>query len=263
LVFPESRTGIGGTLPAVALYDRIGHGYTQLRRPDPRIATQIRAALGDRGPVIDLGAGPGTYEPDDLPVIAVDPAITMLAQRPVASGPAVRGVAEQASFPNDAFGAGMAIFTVHHWADPRRGLAELRRIVRGPVVVLSWDLAYSDEYWLVDEYVPASKRLDRHLPSPDEIANLLGGGSVEVVGVPADCTDGFFAAWWCRPEAYLDPQVRAAMSGLARLGDEEVAPGIAQLARDLESGAWHERHADLLELDVYDAGYRLITAPAK
>ena len=245
----------------MALYDRLGVGYSGLRRPDPRIGARIRAALGTTGPVLNVGAGAGSYEPHDLPVVAVEPADLMLQQRPPDAAPAVRAIAEQLPFVSGGFAAAMAVLTIHHWSDIAAGLAELRRVAAGSVVILSWDSSISDRYWMVEEYLPASRGLDRDLPRPAAIAELLGGGTVETVEVPADCTDGFYAAWWRRPEAYLDPAVRQAISGIARLPDDEVRLGIERLAADLESGRWHERHRDLLELDELDAGYRLIVSP--
>jgi SAM-dependent methyltransferase len=241
-------------------YDLLGVGYRAVRRPDWRIAAQVRAALGEVGPVINVGAGAGSYEPEDLDVVAVEPAVTMLRQRSLGAAPAVRALAEELPFPSQCFAAGMAILTVHHWSDPVIGLAELRRVVRGPIVVMSWDADVFRDYWMVTEYVPASGDLDREVPSPVEIAELLGGGAVEAVPVPADCTDGFYAAWWRRPEAYLDASVRAAISGLARLDPDLVDPGIRKLSDDITSGRWNRRHANLLTLDTYDAGYRLVVA---
>jgi SAM-dependent methyltransferase len=246
----------------VATYEQIGVGYAGFRRPDPRIAARIRAALGSDGPVLNVGAGAGSYEPTDVAVVAVEPAEVMLAQRPALAAPAVRATAEELPFGDAAFGAGMAILTVHHWSDITTGLSELRRVVRGPVVVLTWDVAEGDNYWMVAEYVPASRVLDRDLPSPEEIADLLGGGRIDVIPVPADCTDGFFSAWWRRPEAYLDAGVRAAISGLARLPTDDLVPGIRRLEDDLASGEWHRRHADLLTLDELDAGIRLVVSGA-
>jgi SAM-dependent methyltransferase len=251
----------------VALYERLGVGYAQHRRADRRIAAQVRAALGPEGrlgPVLDVGAGAGSYEPDDAAVVvAVDPSRTMLAQREAGAGPAVEGVAEALPFADGCFDAALASFTVHHWTGAAGGLAEVRRVTRGPVVVLTWDLAAGDRYWLVDEYLPAVRRLDRGLVSPEEIAERLGGGRIETVLVPADCTDGFFAAWWRRPEAYLDAGVRAAISGIARLDDADVLPGIERLRADLADGSWHRRHADLLALDAYDSGYRLVVSEGR
>jgi SAM-dependent methyltransferase len=244
----------------VSAYERLGVGYAAVRRPDRRIAASIHAALGRVGPVINVGAGAGSYEPVDLAVVAVEPSVRMLEQRRAEAAPALRARAEELPFPSRSFAAGMAILTVHHWEDPAAGLAELRRVVRGPIAVLSWDAEVFDEFWMVSEYVPATRSLDRDVPSPAAIARLLGGGSVEPVPVPADCTDGFYAAWWRRPDAYLEPSVRAAISGLARLDPDVVERGIQQLADDLATGWWHRRHADLLNLDTYDAGYRLVIA---
>jgi hypothetical protein len=245
---------------ALSAYDRIGVGYAAVRRPDERIAARVRAALGGSGPVINVGAGAGSYEPEDRAVVAVEPALIMLEQRPSCAAPAVRAVAEELPFPGHCFGAGMAILTVHHWRHPASGLAELRRVVGGPIAVLCWDAKVFNNYWMAAEYVPASLDLDRDAPSPAEIADLLGGGMIDVVAVPADCTDGFYAAWWRRPEAYLDPAVRAGISSLTRLDPRVVEPGLRRLRDDISSGAWSSRHADLLALDSYDAGYRLVVA---
>ncbi len=244
----------------MTLYDRLGGGYAKMRRPDPRISARIRAAIGSRGLVLNVGAGTGSYEPADLAVVAVEPATVMLQQRSRDAAPAVQAVAEALPFADRSFAAGMAVSTVHHWDDLAGGLSELRRVIRGVIAVLSWDMTVFNDYWVVAEYVPASRRLDRDLPSPETIAELLGGGRVETVPVPADCTDGFYAAWWRRPAAYLEPAVRDAISGLARLAPEEVQPGIKRLSDDLASGEWQRRHAALLELDSYDGGCRLIVA---
>jgi SAM-dependent methyltransferase len=244
----------------LSAYESLGVGYRTHRRPDPRIAARIRAALGPAGSVLNVGAGAGSYEPDDRPVVAVEPSVVMLAQRPPGAAPSVRALAEPLPFPARCFASGMAILTVHHWSDPAGGLRELRRVVRGPVAVLSWDRGVFDRFWMVEEYVPASRGLDTTVPQPSEIADLLGGGRVEIVAVPGDCTDGFYAAWWRRPEAYLDAAVRASISGLARLDPGEVEPGIERLRHDLEDGTWHHRHADLLAVDAFDAGYRLIVS---
>jgi SAM-dependent methyltransferase len=246
----------------VTIYDRIGDGYIRSRRPDPRIACQIRAVLKSAATVVNVGAGSGSYEPEDLAVVAVEPSVVMIAQRPDAAAPSVRAVAESLAFPDRAFDGGMAILTVHHWHDAAGGLRELRRVVRGDVAVLTWDQKVFDRFWMVADYVPASRRLDRKLPDPEAIAAFLGGGAVVPVLVPADCVDGFYAAWWRRPEAYLDPALRSGISGLARLDDREVEPGIERLRDDLRTGAWHERYGDLLDLEEYDAGYRLVIAPA-
>jgi SAM-dependent methyltransferase len=240
------------------VYDRIGRGYARGRRTDPRWAAAVRAAVGDARSVVNVGAGTGSYE-DGLPVVlAVDPAATMLRQRPPGAAPAVRGVAERLPLRDGAVDVALAVLTLHHWPSAERGLAELRRVARRQVV-LTFEPAASAAFWLVREYVPAVARLDRDsAPTAARVAELLGGAEVRPVPVPADMTDGVLAAHWRRPAAYLDPDVRACVSGLARLDPAVVEEGVGRLARDLESGAWARRHADLLHRAELDAGYRLV-----
>lgn len=242
-------------------YDRIGVGYAVVRQPDPRIARRLHAAIGGARRVLNVGAGAGSYEPHDRTVVAVDPSLAMIRQRPTGSAPALRAVADDLPFPDGAFDAALALLTVHHWPDPLAGLAEVRRVTEGPVVVFTFDKASHDHQWLTTEYLPQVGALDpAHLPAT-EIARALGGGTVDVLPIPHDCRDGFLHAWWRRPDAYLDPAVRAGISGIARLPTDVVEPAIARLADDLATGAWHEAHADLLDADEVDAGYRLVVSP--
>ena len=175
----------------------------------------------------------------------------------------MRSHADRLPFPAGAFHAAMALLTVHHWPDPWEGLAELRRVTRGPVIVLTFDKAVHEQQWLVTDYLPSMSELDADLPTPAEIADALGGGTVEVLTVPHDCLDGFCHAWWRRPEAYLDPAVRAAISGIARLPSDVVERAMAELAQDLVSGSWHRTHRDLLGKDEIDAGYRVVVSPER
>jgi SAM-dependent methyltransferase len=243
------------------LYDRIGVGYAEHRRPDPRVAAQLHAALGDARTILNVGAGAGSYEPSDRAVVAVEPSLTMIRQRPAGPAPVVRAAAEGLPFAGRAFDGALAIFTIHHWTDRAAGLAELRRVVDGSIVVLTWDPDIADEFWLVEDYVPAARSLDAGMLRPQEIADALGGGAIEPLLVPHDCVDGFFSCYWRRPHAYLDAGVRAAISGLARLDAADVEPGMARLAADLENGTWHRRHGHLLDLDVHDTGYRIVVSP--
>jgi SAM-dependent methyltransferase len=241
-------------------YDRIGLGYTTTRRPDPRIERVIGDALGAAPSIVNVGAGTGSYEPDDRPVVAVEPSPTMIRQRPPGTGPVIRASAEHLPFARGAFDAAMAVLTVHHWSDPAAGLAELRRVATGPVVVLSFDHDVHCRQWIVD-YLPQMADLDRGVPSPDDIAGALGGGAVEVVPVPADCVDGFCHAFWARPEAYLDPAVRAGISVIARLPPDTVTDAMARLEDDISSGRWRTRYGALLEDGAIDTGYRLVVSP--
>jgi len=242
----------------VAVYDRIGTTYAAYRRPDPRIAGQIDAALGSARLVLDVGAGSGSYETGDRIYVAVEPSRMMIDQRAPGAAPVVQAVAERLPFPDRTFGAAMAILTMHHWPDLDAGLAELRRVNDGPIAILTWDPDVVARYWLVREYIPEFEAHDRAVASVEQIAAAVGACRIEPVLVPHDCTDGFFAGYWRRPEAYLDAGARAAISGLALLPDDVIDRMVTSLREDLASGVWKERHGDLLALDAYDCGYRLV-----
>jgi SAM-dependent methyltransferase len=251
-------TGAG---PGRWAYDRIGERYTATRGEDPTIAEAVHRALGDARDVLNVGAGTGSYEPRDRPVVAVDPSMVMLAQRPAGAAPAVQAAAEALPFADGAFDAALGVLTVHHWRDPSRGLAEVCRVVRRRVVLLTTDPAVWSRFWLVTDYIPAVGDLDRDwFPTLDELRRALGALRVVPVPVPSDCRDGFTGAYWRRPRAYLDPGVRAGMSTMRRLPDALVRPGLRRLEADLESGEWERRYGHLLELDELDLGYRLVVA---
>ena len=241
------------------LYDDIGAGYALGRRTDPRWMVEIVAALGAARCVADVGAGTGSYEPRDRTVVAVEPSAGMIRQRPPGASPAVRAVAEALPLRDNAVDAVLAVLTVHHWTDWRAGLAELRRIA--PLrVVLAYDTRRHTEFWFVREYVPEIAALELGRPSAEDIADELGADTVLPLPVPWDFTDGVFPAHWRRPAAYLDPGVRRACSALAQTDPAAVERGIGRLRADLETGRWHERHQDLLRLDEWDAGFRLVVS---
>jgi SAM-dependent methyltransferase len=241
-------------------YDTIGVTYTATRQPDPRVGALIAAALGDARSVINVGAGAGSYEPPQT-VLAVEPSPVMISQRPAGAAPAVQARAEALPVAAAAADAAMALLTVHHWADLAAGIAELRRVARRRIVIFSWDQRVTREFWLVREYLPEAAAFDdARTPAVERLADLLGGARIEPVLIPHDCRDGFGVAYWRRPGAYLDPEVRAGMSVLAQPGDAALAAGLRRLEADLTSGAWHDRHRDLLSRDFFDGGYRLLIA---
>jgi SAM-dependent methyltransferase len=246
-------------LPGVAgaLYDDIGTNYTRFRGEDPRLAAAIHAALGDAETVVNVGAGAGAYEPRDRDVVAVEPSAVMLAQRPPGAARAVQATAEALPFADGAFDAAMAVLSDHHWPDRARGLRELRRVARRRAVVFQFDPGEFAHTWIVRDYLSTFRPAGMGV---DEIADHLGATRIETVPIPHDCRDGFFHAYWRRPEAYLDPEVRRAISIFQLLPAGEVERAIAALRADLESGEWHRRHADLLDRDELDLGYRLIVA---
>ena len=239
------------------IYDRIGRRYAQRRRPDPRIAARLHQALGDARTVVNVGAGSGSYEPANRHVVAVEPSEVMIKQRPRDAAPVVRAVAEALPFENDQFDAALAVLTVHHWTDSKRGLAELRRVARRQVI-FTWDPTLLARFWFTRDYLPEAVALDAGFTTLQATVALLGAATVEPVPVPHNCHDGFFAAYWRRPEAYLDPDVRAGISGFGILDKSVVEHALELLADDLESGEWYRRNEQLLELDELDLGYRLV-----
>lgn len=175
-------------------YDLIGATYAGYRRADPRIARQIAAALGDARTVLNVGAGTGSYEPDDRLVVAVEPSATMIKQRPSVAAPVVPGVAERLPFSDGQFDAALAVFTIHHWSDVARGFDELERVASRHVF-LTWDRDVHFRYWLFEEYLPEIPALEQAFPTQEEILRRFPGSRVDVVPVPWDCTDGFCTAY--------------------------------------------------------------------
>ncbi len=239
-------------------YERHGRTYAQYRRPDPRIEARIHAALGDARTVLNVGAGTGSYEPTDRWVLAVEPSATMRAQRPAGAAPAIPARAEALPFDDDSVDAAMACVTIHHWESPEVGLAELRRVARGPVVVFTFELdslpAWQHEYLREGVLVEQPR-----FPAIADVAKALGGRTrVEAIPTPGDCTDGFFEAFWRRPEALLDPAVRSAQSVWALLDADVEQRIVERLAEALDSGAWDAEHGHLRAQDSFQGALRLV-----
>jgi len=248
-------------MSAAELYDTIGATYTVTRRTEPRIAARVWAALGDAQTVLNVGAGTGSYEPPDRDVIAVEPSAVMRAQRPAGAAPCVAATAESLPFEDQCFDAAMAFATVHHWQDPIAGLRELRRVARR-VVVFTHDTSaagWHRRFWLSRDYLPEVADFLAGRPSLGELARAIGA-RIEPVLIPWDCVDGFFEAYWRRPEAYLDDQVRRGVSGWARVGPVVEQRAVRMLADDLVSGRWAERNRELVDLDAAELGLRLLVA---
>lgn len=255
----------GITGPGPELYDRIGRSYTTTRHPDPRIASAIWDALGDARSVLNVGAGAGGYEPLDRELVALEPSPVMIAQRPPDAARVVQGRAEELPFEDDSFDVVMAVLSDHHWSDRRRGLSELRRVARERVVLFNADPAEADLFWLTTEYMPELLELIppryRHPGAwRKELRAALGEVEFIPVSVPHDCTDGFYGAFWRRPEAYLQPEVRAGISVFAQLTSGAVNRAIDALGADLETGRWQERHRELLSMDELHLGYYVVIA---
>jgi SAM-dependent methyltransferase len=243
-----------------ALYDRLGVTYTTTRREDPRLAAAIHAALGDAVTVVNVGAGTGSYEPRDRKVIAIEPSRVMIAQRPPDAAPAVIASAEALPLADDGVDAAMAVLSDHHWSDRAQGLREMRRVARRRAVVFQHDPACGERFWLVRDYLPTFRRRLEGRRLAEMMRPLGDELELRPVPIPHDCRDGFLAAHWRRPHAYLDPAVRAGISVFALLPQDEVAAAVERLRADLESGAWERRNAEILECEQLDLGFRVVVA---
>ncbi|MEU0852246.1 MULTISPECIES: MerR family transcriptional regulator [Streptomyces] len=243
------------------LYETIGSAYPATRRTEPRIAAQVWDALGDARTVLNVGAGTGSYEPPDRDVTAVEPSAVMRAQRPADAAPCVAAAAENLPFADGTFDAAMAFSTVHHWHDPIAGLREMRRVARRVVVFThdASDTGWRHRFWLTRDYLPEVAGLVADRPSVDQLAHAIGA-RMEPVLIPWDCADGFLEAYWRRPEAYLEEQVRRAVSVWTRVGPEAERRAVRSLRDDLSSGRWAERNRDLVALDSAELGLRLLAA---
>jgi SAM-dependent methyltransferase len=248
------------TSPASPVYDTIGRHYTTHRRADPRWEAVVDEQLGDATRIVNVGAGTGSYEPAGRSVVAVEPSTVMLRQRAPGAAPAARASGSALPIRSGWAEVAMAILTVHHWDDWERGMDELCRVAPRRVV-LGIDFEAHGQFWLLQEYLPSVlEHTLRCRPGADAIAEAIGATTSIVLPTYADLQDGVLGAHWARPEAYLDPVVRANNSGCALADPASMSAGIAQLEADLASGAWHERHSDLLALESIDMGYRLLVA---
>lgn len=239
------------------LYDTIGSGYRRWRQPDPRIAARILDALGNARSLVNFGAGAGSYEPADRDVTAIEPSAVMIAQRPDGAAPVIQACAEAVPLPDKSFDAATAFLTTHHWTDQRAGLREMKRLARLRCIFFDHDPAGLD-FWLINDYFPDMRPLLTPLLDMAAAREVFGDLSIVPVPVPHDCTDGFLAAYWRRPETYLDADARGAISFFAKLGD--VSARISQLQRDLADGTWERRHGHLRRESAIDFGYRLVIA---
>ncbi len=240
----------------------MGRRYSARREADPRIAAAIDRALGDSRSVLNVGAGSGSYEPTGRAVTAVEPSAVMIAQRPPGSAAVIQASAETLPFEADSFDAVMAIVSDHHWSDRAAGMRELLRVARRRVLVVNADPALADRFWLTRDYLPGFMDLaPQSYCEPGyweaELGQLLGAVEVRPIPVPHDCRDGFYQAYWRRPDAYLEEPVRNSTYVFHLLPGDEVDSAMARLRRDLDDGTWETKNAGLLELPELDVGLRL------
>ena len=238
------------------LYDEIGLGYARYRQPDPAIEAAVVAALGDARSVVSVGSGAGSYEPRHRRVVAVEPSVVMISQRPSGAAPVVRAVAEALPFRPRSFDAALAVLTVHHWPDLDAGLAELRRVAERQVI-LTIDGELHRSHWLRD-YIPEIDRIFRAVPPVDAVAEGVGARVIEAIPLAHDTPDGMTVAYWRRPALYLDAARRAGGSAFQQVDPLALQRGLGRLEEDVASGVWAQRYAHLLGLASLDVGLRLV-----
>lgn len=253
-----SAQGVATAAAGRPIYDSIGASYARTRQPDPRIRDVIWSALGDAKSVVNVGAGAGSYEPPQT-LLAVEPSMVMVAQRPAGLAPAAVTTAERIPLPDKSVDAALCILTIHHWPDVEAGFREIRRVARS-AVVYTWDFEVTRHFWL-GSYIPAINELDARIEVPmSRLCELLETTDIRPVPIPHDCLDGFLGAYWRRPEAYLDPEVRAGISTLSRIDASVVNAGLELLLEDIQSGEWSRRFHELTTRESWDVGYRLVVA---
>lgn len=236
-------------------------GRASHRRPDARIAHTIAAALGDARDILNVGAGTGSYETAAHTITAVEPSLALRVRRPAELATAIDAVAENLPFDDGRFDASMALSSVHEWSDPAAGLREMRRVTRGPVLVLTCDPVRVRDFWLY-EYAPDVLDTEaRRYPRLGELADALGGTvDIQPVPVPLDCTDGFNEAYYGRPELLLDPAARQACSAWSFIDDRARQDFDTSLRHALGSGAWDAAFGHLRHRPTYSGSLVLLRA---
>lgn len=246
-------------------YDQFGQKYSGQRQTDPRIAQYVNLALAEAKTILNVGAGAGSYEPADKYVIAVEPSMVMRAQR-LQNGkmPAINAKADPLPFDDDSFDASMAMVTVHHWPDIAKGLQEMQRVTRGPVIVMTFDPGALDVFWNAD-YFPELIAVEKARYSSIGFLKDCLGDDCEVVAIPVplDCSDGFQEAFYGRPEAFLHQEVRAAQSAWGFLPEGLEDELVKRLADDLKSGGWDQKFGHLRTEPNFTGALRLVISKPK
>ncbi|MEM7533163.1 MAG: class I SAM-dependent methyltransferase [Chloroflexota bacterium] len=243
------------------IYDRIGINYAVTRCTDPKVAEQLYAELQGAARIVNIGAGTGSYEPESVDLVAVEPSSEMIAQRKVGMHPVEQASAEKLPFDDNSFSHAMTVLSMHHWTDRVRAFSEINRVATEKFVAITWD-PEADPFWLTRDYFPEIHEMDRAIfPDLAELTEHFDDVKMMPLLIPSDCEDGFFAAFWKRPEAYLLPNVRQAMSPFSKVND--LSTGLQKLEDDLASGAWSKKNESILNASSLDVGYRLITAKVR
>jgi len=212
--------------------------------------------------VLNVGAGAGSYEPEDKYVVAVEPSVVMRSQRMNnGKAPAIIGTADALPFDENAFDASMAVVTIHHWPDIQKGLKELRRVTKNQILIMTFDPDALDNFWNA-HYFPELIAVEKaRYPTIDFIVQSLGGScEIKSIPIPLDCLDGFQEAFYGRPEAFLEKQVRLSQSAWGFLPDGVEDRLVKTLADDLQSGNWDKKYGYYRTQPSFTCALRLIIA---
>jgi len=238
-------------------YNKLAESYQKYRKPDSRIAERILYHVGDSEKILNVGAGIGSYEPSRADIVALEPSYGMILQRSHSQTKLIQGIAEHLPFRDNYFDVSMGVLTLHHWTDITSGLQEIIRVTRNKIILLTW-VGYGEKFWL-EKYIPEIMGVDFDLfPTLEELERILGDILIETIKIPHDCTDGFMCAYWRRPEAYLDSNVRKAISTFSRISN--IQNRLEVLQDEISSGEWNKKYAYLLEKESLDLGYRLVVS---
>lgn len=247
--------------PMNTIYDRIGINYSGTRQADPRISAQISSKLKGAKRIINIGAGTGSYEPDDMDLVAVEPSSEMIAQRSSKAHPVVKGFAEKLPFEKNSFSHAMTVLSMHHWENKDQAFREINRVVSERFVAVTWN-PEAEPFWLTRDYFPEIYEKDKKtFPKKDELDKYFDDLEVSKLMIPEDCKDGFLAAFWKRPKAYLNDKVRKSISAFAKLND--CSTGLQKLQSDLDNGVWMDKNRDILDASFLDVGYIVVSAKVK
>lgn len=243
------------------LYDAIGTNYAVTRRTDPQIAQQLYAELAGATQIVNIGAGTGSYEPEGVDLVAVEPSAEMISQRKSGAHPVEQAFAEKLPFADNSFSHAMTVLSMHHWTNRAAAFREINRVATERFVAITWDPT-AEPFWLTRDYFPEIYETDKAIfPDLAELEEYFAEVKIRPLQIPNNCQDGFFAAFWQRPEAYLSSQVRQAMSPFAKI--TSLSEGLQKLKTDLTSGAWAAKNHAILGVPFLDAGYRLVTAKVR
>lgn len=241
-------------------YDKLGQKYSGHRQTEPKIAEYVNRALGNAKTVFNVGAGAGSYEPTDRYVVAVEPSVVMRQQRLANNKiPAINAKGDNLPFDDNSFDATMAMLTIHHWPDMDKGLKELRRVTKGQVIIMTFDPNALDKFWNVN-YFPELITVEKaRYPTIEFIKNSLGGNcEVVEVPIPLNCVDGFQEAFYGRPEAFLEKEVRLSQSAWGFLSEEVENRIVKTLEDDLKSGEWDKKYGHYRTQPFFTCALRLI-----